>query len=498
VLPGWESRSTLCTEAASNCAPVFRVLGEADIERLFQAALSVLERTGVEVRNARARDLLAQAGVRLDERRARIPSALVREALSAAPAGFTLWGRYGLRPIRVELGQVHFGPGPTCTYIVDPETGERRPVRRGDVGQAARLCDGLDQIGYVMGLGLLGDVTPDLAPVYEFAEMIANTEKPILAWSFGPAELADIHAIAQAVAGGAEALRLRPSFALFATSIAPLVHANADLADVFYAVEHGVPVVYQGCGSPGLSAPITGAGTLVVYLAQMLSGLTMIQLARPGAPVCLAGVPEPMDLRTCRPAYGAPETSLYSAAMVDLARFIGLPYMGTAGASEAKTLDLQAAVESTVQVLLSGLSGATLVHDLGFLDCADIGSPEMLVLLDEMIGMCRRVMRGIDVRDETMLLDEIDRVGPGGQFIAEEETARRCRQEIWRPTLADRDPWVLWQAAGAPSMRDNVRARMAHILATHHPTPLAPDVEAAIAEVLRAAEARHAGSVDGL
>ena len=143
--------------------------------------------------------------------------------------------------------------------------------------------------------------------------------------------------------------------------------------------------------------------------------------------------------------------------------------MGTSGASEAKTLDLQAAIESTVQTLLSGLSGATLVHDIGFLDCAQIGSLEMLVMNDEIIAMTRRIMRGIEVSDDALMLDLIDQVGPGGEFMSQDVTAKRCRAEIWNPTLMDRQPWDVWEAAGSKTATDRIRAKLRKILARHTP-----------------------------
>lgn len=355
----------------------------------------------------------------------------------------------------------------------------------------ALVCDALEQIDYVMGLGLISDVTPALAPVYEFAEMIANTAKPLIPWAYSAEQVADIYQIATVVAGGEEGFRQRPNFAIFATFQSPLVHTDEDLAKVFWAAEHDVPIIYLGGGTSGSTAPITGAGSLVISLAGALSGLAAIQLKRRGTAVCIGGVPQPMDLRTGRPTYGAPEMSLYSAAMSDLSRYLGVPFMGTAGASEAKLLDLQAAIESTFQVVLSGLSGATLVHDIGFLDCADIGSLEMLVMTDEIIAMTRRVMRGIEVNDDSLMLDLIDKVGPAGHFIAEEETARRCRTEIWVPKLMDREPWVNWRAAGSLTMYDRIQARLREILATHQPPPLPKGVAERMETILQAAEVRE-------
>ncbi len=295
-------------------APQFRVLSDGQIERLYRATLECLERTGVEVRNAEARELLAGAGAGVDGLRVRIPPHIIEEAVASTPPAFSLWGRGSEQPLEVGPDCAYFGPGPTCTYFVDPETGERRKVRRGDPGLTALVCDALDNIDYVMSLGLIDDVPHRLAPVYEFAEMVAGTGKPVLPWAYSTQNASDIYQIALAVAGGEEALRRRPFFALFTTYQSPLIHTDEDLANAFWAVERGMPVVFLGGGAAGSSSPVTGAGTLVVTLAGALSGLAAIQLKRRGAAVCIGMVPQAMDLRTCRPAYGSPEMSLYSGA----------------------------------------------------------------------------------------------------------------------------------------------------------------------------------------
>jgi trimethylamine--corrinoid protein Co-methyltransferase len=484
------------------------VLSDFQIERLYQATLTCLERTGVNMLNAEARALLVQAGADSDGVRVRIPRGLIADVLALTPQSFRLWERpsdgpterderRALEVCATELGRnnpecVHFGPGLTCSYFLDPETGERRRSRRGDPKTTALVCDALDNMDYVMGLGLIDDARPDLAPVYEFVEMISGTGKPIIPWVYSLENLWDIHKIAVTLAGDEESLRDRPFFALFGTSLAPLQHTDKRMETALWAAERGIPVVYVGGGSAGSTAPITGAGALVISLASGLSGLAAIQLKAPGAPVCIGAVPSAMDLRTARPSYGGPEMSLYSAAFSELARYLGVPFMGTAGASESKILDTQAAIESTVQVLLSGLSSTTLVHDAGFLDCADIGSLEMLVMTDEIIALAKRVLRGIEVSDETLMLDLIDEVGPGGHFISARETAKRCREEIWMPTLMDRDPWENWMARGRPTMLDRVKERVRTILNTHVPPPLPGGVQGEIEAILRAAEGRPA------
>ncbi len=495
------------TDQPLHQSPQFRVLNDRQIEKVYYATLACLERTGVDVHNEQARQLLSNAGARLDGARVFVPPHIVQDAVAAAPKSFALWGR----PVgdareqdecyKVEVGSpaldqptidaVNFGPGPTCTYFIDPESGERRRSQRGDPGLAALVCDALDNLDYVMGLALIDDVTPELSPIYEFAEMVVNTAKPILPWAYAPDNVSDIYQIALAIAGDEEHLCARPFLALFTTFQSPLQHTREDLANLLWTVERDLPVVYLGGGSAGSTAPITGAGTLVITLAGMLSGLTIAQLKRRGAPLCVGSAPQPTDLRTARPAYGGPEMSLYAAAISDVCRYLGLPYMGTAGASESKAVDQQAAIESAIQVLLSGLSGSTLIHDVGFLDCADIGSLEMLVMNDEIIAMTRRITRGLEISDETLMLDLIDKVGPGGHFLAEQETARRCRQEVWVPSLMDRTPWESWAAAGAETMTDRLKRRVQTIVSTHQAPPLPNGAAERISELLQSAEARY-------
>ena len=471
--------------------PLFRVLDDAQCQELFEATLECLERVGVQMHNASARNLLQSSGATVDGGIVRIPSSLVRQAIATTPHEFTIWGREEKHAMRVALDRVHFGPGPTCTYFVDPLTGEHRKARRGDAGLTARVCDALPNIDYVMGLSLFDDVAPELAPVYEFAEELANTSKPIVAWANSTGALEAIFEMAAAAMGGEKALSGKPIFAYFTTYESPLKLADAPLANMLWAADHGIPVVCLGGPTVGLESPFTGASALVLHLASALAALTAVQLKVPGAGMAIGGLPSMMDLRTARPAYGSPEASLHSAAAADLARHLGLPFMGTAGASEAKRLDAQAGAEAALQVMLSALSGAALVHDVGFLDCADIGSLAYLVLVDEIISMAKRVIRGIQVNPETIMLDLIEKVGPGGSFLNQARSAALCRTEAWVPTLLDRNPYALWEKKGSQTTEELANEKVKTILDTHQPVPLPPETLKKIEEILSRLELRE-------
>ena len=209
--------------------PQFRVLSDGQCQELYAAALECLERVGIQVHNQPARDLLVAHGARADGHIVRIPVGLVKKAVAVTPREFTVWGRDGKHEMRVALDRVHFGPGPTCTYFIDPTTGERRKARRGDAGMVAKVCDALPNIDYIMGLSLFDDVTAVLAPVYEFAEELANTSKPIVAWANTPETFRDIYELAAAVVGSESALRDKPIFAYFTTYESPLKLADGPI-----------------------------------------------------------------------------------------------------------------------------------------------------------------------------------------------------------------------------------------------------------------------------
>ncbi len=207
--------------------------------------------------------LLHQAGAKIDDHRVRIPSHIIEDTLRDAPKAFTIYGKNQQWDMSIEAGHVRFGPGPTCTYFMDPETGQRRLTQKSDPSLTARVCDALENIDYVMSLGLIDNVTSSLASVYEFAQMISHTGKPVLGWAFKKDHIEDIYKIASAVSGSEEAFQERPNFGFFSTWQAPLTHTDEDLANCLWAVEKNIPLIYMGGGVAGLSAPITGAGLLV-------------------------------------------------------------------------------------------------------------------------------------------------------------------------------------------------------------------------------------------
>ncbi len=472
-------------------ATQFSVLSDDQAESIYLGMLEVLQRTGVDVHHEEARSLLKEAGARVDGSRVYIPAALVREALSAVPQETVVYHWDGSGVIRLQKNEVYFGPGPTCPNFIDPETEERRPYKRKDATSVARVCDALPNIGFVESLGSISDVTRTLADVYEFADMITNTAKPIVTWSFSRETCRDIHQIGIIMAGGEEQFKRRPNYIFYCEPLSPLTSDHEAMDKLLYCAENHIPVVYTPCCIGGGTAPATFAGLLINAMAESLHGLVVAQLKGRGTQHIMGGVVSVMDMQHSVLSYGAPELSLLSAGLTDMAKYVGLPIWSTAGCTDTKVMDPQAAIEATLSIHSAMLSGANLVHDVGYTESGLTGSLFQLVMSDEIIGMSRRICQGIEVNEETLAVDVIDRVGPGGNFLSDDHTLMEYKKEHWQPALMDRWNYETWVMQGEKTYEQRAKERTREILATQKGPQVSEEVKKKIESVLKSAEERE-------
>ncbi len=470
----------------------FSVLSQDQREELHLSAIHCLETTGCDVHEPEARELLRQAGAHdLGSNRILIPGHLVEQALRTAPSAVTLSTRLGEPTVRLEGYRSYFGTGSDCPYVWDWETDKRRRFTCADVSAAMRLCDALPNMDFVMSLGLVDDAPTAVSDRYQFEAMLLNTVKPIVFTAHDRAGMKDIMAMAGAAVGGADVVEQRPNICLYAEPSTPLRHSRTAVEKLLDAAEHRLPVVYTPCPNAGATAPASLAGCLVVGLAECLSGLVIHQLKRPGAPFICGGVISIMDMRTSILSYGAPEMSLMSAALADMAHFHRLPMFSTAGCSDSKVMDEQAAVEAAISILMSALSGANLIHDIGFLEAAMCGSLELTVLSDEIVSMVKRIMGGIPMQADDLALEVIREVGPGGDFLSHDHTLRHFRANFV-PGLLDRRNWEAWSKRGAARTSQRLTARVKRILAEHQPAPVPEQAKQEIRKIIKRAEAAAA------
>lgn len=476
-----------------NNTPVFKMLSEEQQHEIYQAAVEMLERTGAVIHDKEALELFEKAGAWLEGERVRFPAGLTEWAVKSAPSRVTLYNREGKRSMVLGGRNTYYGPGPTNTYHRDPETGERRRPVITDSENAGRVCDALENINFAMDLGTPTGVTDTLADVYAFKALITNCRKPIVHWGFDIEQYEYMIDMAAEVVGGLEELQKRPFFCLYSEPTSPLVHSREAIAKAIFAAKKRVPIVYTPCVMLGGTTPSTMASTIALGVAESLVGIIASQLIREGSPIIMGGVYAIMDMKTTVYSYGSPEFHIMQAGIAEVAHYMDMPVFGTAGCTDSHTLDGQAAGEATMSILMAAQSGANLVHDVGYTGSGSQGSLYQLVMCNEIIAMVKRFMRGIEVNDETLAVEVIDRVGPGGHHLADEHTMKHFKSETWFPTLINRMRYDEWKnRENASSMGDRVAAQLRDIIKNHEVPALPDDVLKKIDAIIEKAEANEA------
>ena len=437
------------------------------LDMLHTASLKILADTGLHVHSATMCAMLDAAGAQVqDDLRVRIPAELVDRALATAPARIDVYDRNGDVAMVLEGARSYFGTGSDLKYTIDLETRQRRESTLDDVATAARLCDRLPNMDFVMSYGLPGDVEPARLEIEQLRVMLDNTSKPIIMTMCSGADAyQSMHDMACDRCGGEAAFRKAPNYIMYGQFVSPLQHDPGAIERMTFSAERGIPLIYVPTINMGASGPVTLAGALALANAECLAGLVMHQTATPGAPFVYGGCVSPLDMKTTVYAYGSPEWRIADVVLSQLSQRYELPMFGTAGASDTKRVDAQTGAEWAYSLLTDMLAGVNLIHDVGYLESGLTGSPEALVISDEIVGMVKRVGRGFEISAETLALDTIDKVGPAGHFLAEDNTLDRYRQDVWYPELFERDRFHNWDAAGRQDVRDRAADRARELLA---------------------------------
>jgi trimethylamine--corrinoid protein Co-methyltransferase len=464
-------------------APRLTVLSDTDKEKIYHAALQVIEHTGMTVQHDGAVKLLTDAGCRqTSEGLIAIPATLVEKALHSVPSNIPIFNREGAPAMDLGGRRAYFGTGSDLMAHIDGKTLGRKPTCLESVARAARVCDVLPNIDFIMSFAIPHEIDPRQAFVESFATMVTHSSKPIVNIADHRAELMTMRKIANVLRGGTAALREKPYWIHLSGPISPLKHPFKSIDKLIYCGQTGMPVIYCPAPIAGSTAPLTIAGHVVQGLAECLFGLVIHQVAAPGAPFLMGMGAAVLDMATSQCCYNAPEFLMAYMASVEMSHYFDVPNWGYAGTSDSQIPDGQATYEAGLLTYLSAATGSNLNHDVGYLDFALAGSLEMIVIMDEVISQIRRIQTGIQIDAEQLAVEVIGQGARQGHFLTHPHTLKHLRSTQWRPNLICRRGYERWCAEGRTTLLERAHDRLNRILATHRPMPLPADI---LAEVER-------------
>ncbi|MEE9616208.1 MAG: trimethylamine methyltransferase family protein [Anaerolineae bacterium] len=463
----------------------YKPLTDEQVRRIHQASLAILERTGVQVEEPEALRLFTEAGADVDGNRVRLPQSLIKDTLDKAPSRVVLAGRNPDNDLILEGARVHIGTGGAALQVLDLETSKIRKAVLRDVADMARIVDALDNIHFYLIPIYPTDMSKEKVEINKYYASLANTSKHVQAGVYTIQGIRDVVEMCERISGGPKPLRERPIVS-FITSwmVSPLKFDAGVTTLLIECCRQRVPVVLSAAPMAGSTAPVTMAGMLAQLNAEQLAGLALTQLAQPGCPVLIGPIPATADMRSGKYLAGSVELGLCNAAITQLAHFYEVPIYNSAGMTEAKIPDIQAGMEKAQSVIQVALAGANFIHHAaGMLEDMSTIAYEQFVIDNELLGMAMHAVRGIEVNDDTLALDVINQVGPGGHYLMEEHTMRYMRTELYYPSAVfDRQGRERWEETGGTDAWTRAKEIARRILAEHQPEPLDPQVDEWIQE----------------
>jgi len=476
----------------SHTTPFITTVNQDQIREILGAALLILEQTGCTVEHPGALELLAKSGAEVDGNRVTVPRYVIEKAIVTAPKGFVMYNREGKPVMDLTGNKSYFGSSTGSPYQRHALDHDRKPTTIEDIRWGAIVADALENIDFVMPFGSAQDVPAASGDLFEFETVVQNTVKPIFFCGYSSKGVDRIIDMAREVAGSEDNLAKQPFIAAYPEPISPLQFPLDIVEKIEICAKRMVPQVISGAQFMGFTSPCTIAGSLALATAESFFGILLAQLFRPGAPCFLTCSTGGGNMRTGISFISSPETTLALTAQAQIARTVGLPSWGLAGATDSKALDAQAGAEAALGAVLQALAGVNLIHDVGFMDMAMACSCAMMVVGNEIIHWIKRYMSGVEVNARTLAVDVIKAVGPGGHFMTQKHTIDFMRKEIWQPELFYKDSYDAWMKDGADTLEQRADRKVADILNGHQPKVLTADVISKI-EAIRAKGAKEIG-----
>ncbi len=465
----------------------WRVLTDDQLNQLVDATLEVLEETGVQFPLRSALELFSDHGadVDFDAQVVRIPPELVSRALATAPRYFRLAGRDPRYDVQLRENHTFFSTDGCFPHAIDFDTGQRRRALKADVVRSARIADELEAVAFYWPMASASDYGRS-APLHELHAAFANCRKHVQTESvMGETSARYALEMAKVISGNPGTLRQRPPLSALVCCIDPLGQDREGLETALVLAQAGLPVGFMAMPTMMSTGPATPAGSLVVGNAAVISGITLIQLAYPGAPVFHSMPVATMDPRTADYLMHTPLADPLFGAAMELAHAQGLPCLGNGFGTDAHEPGWQSAKEHGRSCLLSALLGSEMVVGLGGMASVTTLRLENLILDADLFFSDRVAARGLEVNDETLALDVIEEVGPRGHYLTAEHTLRHMREIPLSDLVLETRREGRTDARGPVAV---ARARVQQILEQPGPQPLSPHVQAELDDIVASAD----------
>ena len=473
--------------------PRFELLDRPLLDRILEEAFALLMDPGVKVSTPEAAELLASAGARVEDGVAHIPESLARRALQSAPREFFLYDRAGQAAVHYGADAVHFDPGSSCLNVLDPDTLQPRLAQSADLVRLIQVTETLSQYAAQSTAVVCHDIPSEIGDFYRLLLVLWHSGKPIVTGAFSADTLQSMIDLLVADSGSLDALKSKPR-AVFDVCPSPPLHWTEFAAYNLVALARaGIPTELISMPLAGATGPVTLAGSVVQHAAESLSGITIHQLAAPGAPIVWGGAPAIFDMSTGGAPMGAIETAMLNIACTQVGKHLGLPTHAYLVATDSKLVDAQAGMESSISAALGAMAGINMISGAGMLDSLACHSVEKLVVDAEAIASAQRLVAGIEPRTESLAVNMFAQVGFHGDFLKLKETRSLFRSEQHFPSaVIDRS--AREEAENAPSRNafDRARDRVDQLVASYSQPTLSPHVKQELLTIA-SREAKRAG-----
>ena len=456
----------------------FEILTKTQIEKIHETSLRILEQIGLDFGYPPALEVLKKGGAKVDGQRVLFPSRLVEAQISKAPRRFTLHARNPKYNVVVGGSNMVLTPGFGAAFVTDLENGRRKATMK-DYENFVKLTGASANLDILSGTVVEPtDVPYESRHAHMIYAAMKYSDKCFMGSTMGAKGARDSIRMASILVGDEGQLAEKPAMISILGSLSPLKYDERMLGGLMEYARAGQPLLISCLAIAGATGPVTLAGNLALQNAEVLAGIVLAQLVREGTPVVLGGASSNTEMRNGTLSIGSPEMALNTAATAQMANYYKLPVRSGGAVCDAKAPDAQAAYESMMSLLMARVSGINFVlHSAGILESYNCMSYEKFIIDDEMCGMVKRIERGYEVNPDTLALDVIKEVGPGGHFLDKDHTFDHFRTEFFQPQLSNRDDFVSWQASGSPQSMQTANKKYKDILETYEAPELPADVD---------------------